>query len=232
MRESGPLGLALAWLMWVGLLLAPAPPAHGFGLQSTFHRPPVWKQGPARWASGTPNPTPPSSEVLLARARFLRGLYWLSAVDAVAAVLCDDFRMKILLPRAPVMHLENPSDRVAASIIPRIFYFARLRPRLLWSVGALLRALQLCTPIQRVLNPSAGVGLGVNMCAIVARSRWVAPLVVGWASSGPVWRWLGARQPQGAVVPIAVSISQRASRRAVAAHKHVPVRPSTSLAFT
>jgi hypothetical protein len=44
-------------------------------------------------------------------------------------------------------------------------------------------SLQLCTPIRKVIDPSIGVGAGINLCALLAGSRWIKPLVLGWATT-------------------------------------------------
>jgi hypothetical protein len=79
----------------------------------------------------------------------------------------------------------------------RLFYFARLRPRVLFAIGAGLRALQMTTsvaivrrnatqkglpedffragarrPVQHVFDPSAGSGAGLNLLALFAGARW------------------------------------------------------------
>ena len=94
------------------------------------------------------------------------------------------------------------------SVYSKLFYFARLRPRLVFSVGSLLRALQLCTPLGRILDPSIGVGAGINLCAILAGSRWVKPLVLGWATTKYLWKWLGAERVGRAFLPITLSIRE------------------------
>lgn len=88
-------------------------------------------------------------------------LYWATAADAFQFVLFNEYSNFLNLPR---------SARTKSSMYSKLFVFARLRPRLLFSVGALLRALQLCTPFQKVIDPSIGVGAGVNLCAMVAVS--------------------------------------------------------------
>ena len=102
------------------------------------------------------------------------------------AVVKNDYK----IPLAADWEHSNALGRIYS----RVFFFARLRPRLLFSVGALFRGLQLCTPLQQVFNPSAGVGVGVNLCALLAGSRWVQPVVVGWAATREFWTCLGARK--------------------------------------
>ena len=89
-----------------------------------------------------------------------------------------------------------------------IFYFARLRPRLLFVIGSALRALQTTTVLQYVFDPTAGVGFGLNVLALLTSSRWPATFLLGWASSSGLWRLLGAKPPPKINVPIAVSIKR------------------------
>ena len=94
---------------------------------------------------------------------------------------------------------------VTAAVYRTVFYFARLKPRLLFVIGGLLRALQQCTVFQFVLEPSVGVGAGINLLCLFAGSRWPANVVLGWAISKPFWRALRAEPPPGiAHVPINV----------------------------
>jgi hypothetical protein len=133
-------------------------------------------------------------------------LYWITAADAVHSIILNDYSTISFLGVGS-HHIET-SSRFVPSVYSRLFYFARLRPRLLYAIGALLRALQLCTPFRRILDPSAGVGAGINLCALLAGSRWVKPLVLGWATTKWTWTWLGARQVDKAYLPITLSIHE------------------------
>lgn len=93
-----------------------------------------------------------------------------------------------------------------AAVYRTIFYFARLKPRLLFAVGACARALQLTTVLQLVFDPSIGVGAGLNLLALATASRWPAPLLLGWAASKPVWWLLGASPPPKVQVPISIDL--------------------------
>ena len=158
------------------------------------------------------------------RKRSLRiALYWLTSVDSMLAVLMNDYRTPLTDTFAGRSSTSGGStgassgDNFLGGIYSRVFYFARLRPRLLFSVGALLRALQLCTPLQTIIDPGAGVGVGVNICARLAGSRWVQPVVVGWACTRHFWEALGADKVEGAHLPITVSIKKELERRKVSA---------------
>jgi len=124
--------------------------------------------------------------------------YWITSLDAVYSIFeneyCTSFRGFVVVKHTPV--------------ISKLFYFARLRPRLLYSVGALLRALQMCTPLERIFDPRVGVGAGINLFAFLAGSRWVKPLVLGWATTKWLWSWLGAGKLPRAYVPITLSIHE------------------------
>lgn len=124
-------------------------------------------------------------------------LYWITAADAIQYVIFNEYSGFIRLANNP-----------KSSVYSKLFVFARLRPRLLFSIGALLRALQLCTPFRKVIDPSIGVGAGVNLCALLAGSRWVKPVILGWATTKCAWVWLGARQLDRAFVPITLSIHE------------------------
>jgi len=137
-------------------------------------------------------------------------IYWLTAADAVQSVIHDQYTDFFGSTENLHQQWKNSHKRnnVVPSVYSKLFYFARLRPRLVYAVGALLRALQLCTPLGRILDPSIGVGAGINLCAIVASSRWVKPLVLGWATTKYIWSWLGAKRVDRAFLPISLSIKE------------------------
>jgi hypothetical protein len=127
-----------------------------------------------------------------------RLLYLITAADALQYVFFNEYSAS----------MKFANGLAKTSVYSKLFFFARLRPRLLFSVGALLRALQLCTPFRKVIDPSIGVGAGINLCALLAGSRWVKPVVLGWATTKFAWVWLGARQLDRAFVPITLSIHE------------------------
>lgn len=128
-------------------------------------------------------------------------LYWLTAADAVHSVFLNEYSSKAALwwrlfqiagpSSSPSSGDRHHHNALVPSVYSRLFYFAKLRPRLLYAIGALLRALQLCSPLRRILDPTAGVGAGVNLCALLAGSRWVKPLVLGWATT----KWVSSPDP-------------------------------------
>jgi hypothetical protein len=143
-------------------------------------------------------------------------LYWLTAADAVGCVFLNEYS-SILTGHNHNHnnnHHNNNNNMIPYSVLySKLFYFAKLRPRLLYAIGALLRALQLCTPCRCILDPTIGVGAGINLCAILVGSLWVKPLVLGWATTKWAWTWLGARQVEKAYVPITVSIREWDERK-------------------
>ena len=97
----------------------------------------------------------------------------------------------------------KPLEGFTAIYLPQLFYFARLKPRLLFVIGGMLRGLQLTTPIRFVFDPPAGCGAGLNLLCLFAGSRWPAAGVLGFALCKPFWRILGAETPD-LQVPISV----------------------------
>lgn len=147
-------------------------------------------------------------------------LYWLTAADALQSVVRNQYTDIIgtVTSRPVEWHM-------VPSVYSKLFYFARLRPRLVYSVGALLRALQLCTPMGRILDPSIGVGAGINLCAILASSRWVKPLILGWTTTKYVWKWLGAKRVERAYLPITLSIKEWEEQKSKKASKYIKDGP-------
>lgn len=129
-----------------------------------------------------------------------RFLYTVSALNPLIAVLFNDYsRMK-------TMRMQPRQTHYLARTYETLFYFARLKPRVSFSIGAMLRGLQLTTAFQYVFDPTAGCGLGLNLICLFARSRWPATVVLGWALTKPMWKILGACPPSGLPVPITISL--------------------------
>jgi len=106
-------------------------------------------------------------------------LYLLTAINPIMALFNNDYSRRIVVPGSP------PDEKIGkgsalAGIYRTLFYFARLKPRLMYSVGAALRALQMTTPLPFIFDPPAGVGAGLNLLALASSSRWPAMLVLGW----------------------------------------------------
>lgn len=133
------------------------------------------------------------------RAQFLRrSLFLASTFNVVPCVVRNDYKASF----APFM--ERHTESKPPMIYRQLFYFARLRPRILFTIGACLRALQMTTPIEHVFDPGVGCGAGLNMLALFVGSRWPAPIITGWAFTKRPWLLLGAEKPPPARVPITV----------------------------
>lgn len=137
---------------------------------------------------------------------FQHALYWMTAADTVVSVILNEY-FDFLFPGASIV-MPNEKQGVVREVYSKLFYFARMRPRLLYSIGALGRAFSLCTPFRYLLDPTVGVGAGIHIFAFLAGSRWVKPLILGWATTKAFWTWLGARPVDGAYLPITLSIHE------------------------
>lgn len=137
-----------------------------------------------------------------------RLLYVISAFNPFLAVFHNDYSKMVDFQSQQVnMHM-------LAKTYETLFFFAKLKPRVSFAVGAGFRALQLTTAFQYVFDPTIGVGLGLNILCLYAKSRWPATIVLGWCLSKPLWKIVGASPPAGLPVPIKVSWKE---------HKDAPV---------
>ena len=119
--------------------------------------------------------------------------------NPILAVWHNDYsRMWEPVPRMQTKH-------VLAKTYETLFFFAKLKPRVSFAIGAMFRALQLTTAFQYVFDPSIGVGFGLNLLALWAKSRWPATIVLGWTLTKPMWKIFGACPPSGLPVPITVT---------------------------
>ena len=155
----------------------------------------------------------------------LHVLYWLSSWDVINSVRLNKYVDYPNLPqqlynagpessnsnkRFQISNKNIDGKKVLNDVYTTLFYFAQLKPRLLYSIGALLRALQLCTPISHVFDPIIGVGFGINISAMFSGgSRWIKPLILGWTTTKSIWLWLGANTVHGGYVPITLTLAGR-----------------------
>jgi len=98
---------------------------------------------------------------------FQHALYWITAADAVISVILNEY-CDLSFPGASIA---SEKQGVVREVYSKLFYFARMRPRLLYSIGALVRALSLCTPLRHLIDPTVGVGAGIHFFAYLAGSR-------------------------------------------------------------
>lgn len=123
-------------------------------------------------------------------------IFVLTATDALQSVMSNNYER---------LRTDSGEQNYGAKLF-RLAARLLVKPRLMYVVGALLRALQLSTPLQMVIDPSIGVGAGINLCAMLARSQWLKALVLGWATTKCFWKWMGATNVNTTSVPITLSI--------------------------
>ncbi|OEU06825.1 hypothetical protein FRACYDRAFT_252909 [Fragilariopsis cylindrus CCMP1102] len=114
---------------------------------------------------------------------------WITACDTILSVVLNKYTGILNLPLAFADVYEKQG--VVREVYSKLFYFARMRPRLLYSIGALV-----------------GVGAGIHLFAFLTGSRWVKPLILGWGTTKWFWQWLGARPVEKAYLPITLSIHE------------------------
>lgn len=119
-----------------------------------------------------------------------RALYALTVVNPFISVLANDYtfardakRIYVLAVKGDVPPREN-SDKLRQLVTG----IGAVKPRTLCVLGAVLRGVQLHSPLCRVFDPPASFGVGVNMLALVDGVAWPASLLLGWALSAPWWR--------------------------------------------
>lgn len=125
-------------------------------------------------------------------------LYIVTALNPLLFVITNSYECTAVQVLKPYK-----AQPTLAAAYRTVFYFARLKPRLLFAIGGMLRGLQLTTPIRFAFDPPAGCGAGLNLLCLVAGSRWPATGVLGFAVCKPFWRVLGAEAPS-VQVPISV----------------------------
>lgn len=126
-----------------------------------------------------------------------RGLYVMTSINPFLSVCLNEYtgvrNFRPVIEQRMKGQKRNPY--FGQQVYHHLFYFARLKPRLVYVIGACLRALQQTTVIQLVFDPKIGVGAGLNLLAFWTGSSWPAQLVLGWASTAAPWRMLQAEPP-------------------------------------
>jgi len=138
------------------------------------------------------------------RATLDRCLFGCSIVNPIVHVVANDYtaRMQMLGLSVPLLLPDRRANTLTAQAYNMLFYFARLKPRVLFTIGSLLRALQMTTPIQYVFDPEVGIGTGCNLLCLFAGGRWPSVIVLGWAVSKHFWAALGSRPPPPRAIPV------------------------------
>ena len=80
-----------------------------------------------------------------------RALYALTTINPVLALLANDYTaLRLRVPGC--VPASNRGAPTTAAVYRTLFYFARLKPRLLFCIGAAIRGLQLTTAFQAHLQ--------------------------------------------------------------------------------
>jgi len=142
--------------------------------------------------------------IVVVPPKWARFWYTATAFNPTLAVIFNDYSRMV----EPLRQLQTQQQqyRLVRSTYETIFFFAKLKPRVSFAIGAILRALQLTTALQYAFDPSAGVGFGLNIICLFAKSRWPAVTVLGWSATKIPWKMLGACPPKGLAVPITISM--------------------------
>ena len=106
-----------------------------------------------------------SSGVRVLKPGLQRALFVVSSLDAIMAVIED--------PGRPDKSASTP--RIA---MPRLFGLRFFAPRVLYTIGAMARGLQLSTGLTRVFDPGMGVTGLVNVGAAWANAKWLPKVSV------------------------------------------------------
>ena len=149
--------------------------------------------------------------ILVVSPKWARFLYCLSAFNPFLAVFFNDYT-RMLEPFPKIYRTQ--SHNIILKTVEGVFTVVRLRPRVSFAIGALLRALQLTTAFQYVINPPVGVGFGLNVICLLANSRWPATIFLGWSLTEPLWKILGARAPSSSPVPITINFTKSKAKAA------------------
>ena len=128
-----------------------------------------------------------------------RALYALSVVNPFFSVLANDYtfvrdakRSYVLAVKGGVVPAVDNSEKLRQLVTG----VGAVKPRRLLVLGGVLRGVQLHSPLSRVFDPPASLGLGINLLALIDGVAWPASLLLGWALSAPWWR-LGLGQGHG-----------------------------------
>ena len=167
----------------------------------------------------------------------------LSTLDAWCAVASNEYPDYSWLRVLKQSHNQGDSN-LPARVYSKLFYFAKLRPRLLFSVGALVRALQvslrkknaqesigtlfrisrhiirflqLCTPLQRIIDPGVGVGFGINFFAYLAGTSRAAQTYTSTETREGAWSTTLFMQPFSCQLTLLVNCLNSLSREPLGA---------------
>lgn len=134
--------------------------------------------------------------------RWAKILYYLSAMNPLIAVLFNDYSKML----EPIPILQTQPKNVISQAVTGFVSIVRLKPRISFTVGAMLRALQLNTAIENVIDPTIGIGFGLNVLCLFAKTRWPSTIILGWSITKTFWKILGSKQPNTGPIPITMAL--------------------------
>ena len=161
----------------------------------------------AQRSARSPPPPPAAAPKFRLTPLHCKLLYIATVINPALSVIHNEYHSVVPVLKRDTAAAPFRGGGVAPPIYRTLFYFARLKPRLLFVVGACLRALQQTTVLNLVFDPGVGVGAGLNLLALSTSSRWPASFTLGWALSKPGWRLLRAEPPSVRSVPISMRLS-------------------------
>ena len=118
-----------------------------------------------------------------------RALYALTVVNPFFSVLADDYTFvrdaarSFALARKRIVPFDN-SEKLRELVTG----VGAIKPRRLFVLGAVLRGVQLNSPLVRAFDPPATFGVGINMLSLIDGVAWPAAMLLGWAVTAPWWR--------------------------------------------
>ena len=129
-----------------------------------------------------------------------RTLCVVTSVNPALAVLSNDYEQRRI---GRIVGLTVPQASTAFdSILPKWLFSVVLRPRVLFSIGSMLRAVQMNSPLRHIFDPSCGIAAGVNLLCLWSNAKWPATMVLGWVISPLFWTALGGESPTMPAIPI------------------------------
>lgn len=131
-----------------------------------------------------------------------RSLCVVTSINPALAVLYNDYDAHRIDTNRMFRQLSPTSPTQPSTALPKWLFSVGMRPRVMFTIGTVLRALQLTTPLKWVFDPSSGIAAGINLLCLWSGSKWPATIILGWVASPPFWRALGTDGPTAQPIPI------------------------------
>lgn len=135
-------------------------------------------------------PLPASSRGQGWKRRWLgRALYALTVINPFFSVLADDYTFVRDAARSfALARKRNAPSENSEKLRELVTGVGSIKPRRLFVLGAVLRGIQLHSPLCASFDPPATFGVGINILALIDGVAWPAALLLGWAVTAPWWR--------------------------------------------